>query len=161
MLWDKVGLMSMKIGELAARAKCQAVTVRYYEKEGLLARPVRSRSGYRLYTEADADRLMFIRHCRDHGMALAEIKALLKLREAPDSDCSAAGELVDRHIAEVEAQIRSLKRLKDHLVHLRKKCPHGGAVSACGILKGLTDRRVCGCLNDAAGDLKAGGEDGS
>jgi Predicted transcriptional regulators len=146
MLWDKVGLMSMKIGELAARAKCQAVTVRYYEKEGLLARPVRSRSGYRLYTEADADRLMFIRHCRDHGMALAEIKALLALREAPDSDCSAAGELVDRHIQGLEQQIKSLERLKAQLIHLRKKCDHQGRAASCGILKGLTDRRLCGCL---------------
>jgi len=153
--------MNVKIGELAEMADCQVVTIRYYEKEGLLAKPARTLSGYRLYTEADVERLKFIRHCRDHGMALAEIKALLKLREAPDSDCSAAGELVDRHIAEVEAQIKSLKRLKAHLVHLRKKCPHGGAVSACGILKGLTDRRVCGCLTDAAGDLKAGGEEGS
>lgn len=138
--------MSMKIGELAARANCQVVTIRYYEKEGLLARPARSQGGYRLYTEADADRLLFIRHCRDHGMALAEIKTLLTLREAPDSDCSAAGDLVDRHIQDLEQQIRSLERLKTQLVHLRKKCNHKGRAATCGILKGLTDRRLCGCL---------------
>lgn len=137
--------MNMKIGELAARAQCQVVTIRYYEKEGLLARPARSQGGYRLYTEADADRLLFIRHCREHGMALAEIKELLALREAPDSDCSAAGELVDRHIMDLERQIKSLEHLKAQLVRLRWKCTQNGLVSACGILKGLTDRRLCGC----------------
>lgn len=137
--------MNMKIGELATRAQCQVVTIRYYEKEGLLARPARSQGGYRLYTEADADRLLFIRHCREHGMALAEIKELLALREAPDSDCSAAGELVDRHITDLERQIKSLEHLKSQLVRLRRKCTQNGLVSACGILKGLTDRRLCGC----------------
>ena len=138
--------MSVKIGELADLTGCQVVTVRYYEKEGLLNKPARSEAGYRLYTERDVERLKFIRHCRSHGMALAEIKALLALREAPDSDCSAAGELVDRHIQGLEQQIKSLERLKAQLIHLRKKCDHQGRAASCGILKGLTDRRLCGCL---------------
>jgi len=143
---EGVDLLSMKIGQLAALAGCQVVTIRYYENEGLLDRPARSRSGYRLYTEAEADRLMFIRHCRDHGMALAEIKTLLALMGAPDSDCSAANDLVDRHIQDLDQQIKSLERLKAQLIRLRKKCAYGGRADSCGILKGLIDRQVCGCL---------------
>lgn len=148
--------MSVKIGELAKQADCQVVTIRYYEKEGLLEAPVRTEGGYRLYSEADVDRLKFIRHCRDHGMSLADIKLLLGLREAPDRDCSAVGNLVDRHIADVDQQIHSLTRLKEQLVHLRGKCPHSGAVSSCGILKGLEDRSECGCLNDSSNAEKTG-----
>lgn len=140
--------MNVKIGKLADLAGCQVVTIRYYEKEGLLNKPARSEAGYRLYTERDVERLKFIRHCRSHGMALAEIKALLAMRETPDRDCAAINDLVDRHIGEVEAQIRSLERLKDHLVLLRKKCPHGGAVSSCGIMRDLADRGACGCSAD-------------
>lgn len=140
--------MSVKIGELAEKTDCRVVTIRYYEKAGLLAEPTRSRGGYRLYTEKDVERLKFIRHCRFHGIALEEIKALLKLRETPDRDCSEVNELVDRQISQVDEQIASLKRLKAQLVRLRKKCPYGGSVSACGILKGLTDREICGCLRD-------------
>ena len=140
--------MSVKIGELAEKADCQVVTIRYYEKAGLLAKPPRSQGGYRLYSENDVERLKFIRHCRSHGMALEEVKALLKLRETPDRDCAEVNELVDRHISQVDEQIASLKRLKTQLVRLRKKCPHGGVVSSCGIIKGLTDRVVCGCLQE-------------
>lgn len=138
--------MSMKIGELAEQTRCQVVTIRYYEKEGLLAKPARGYNGYRLYTSDDVERLKFIRHCRSHSIALDEIKVLLKIRETPDRDCSEVSDLVDRHIKQVDEQLKSLKKLKEQLVRLRKKCPHGGAVSSCGIIKGLTDRKICGCL---------------
>jgi Cd(II)/Pb(II)-responsive transcriptional regulator len=137
--------MSVTIGELAKLAECQVVTVRYYEKSGLLQKPPRSAGGYRLYSQSDVERLQFIRHCRLHGLALEEIKALLKMRETPDRDCSAVNELVDRQIAQVDERIASLEKLRDHLLRLRKKCPHGGVVASCGILKGLTDRKICGC----------------
>ena len=139
--------VDVKIGKLAELAGCQVVTIRYYEKEGLLAKPARSGAGYRLYAADDVERLKFIRHCRSHGMTLNEIKALLKMRETPDRDCSEVNELVDRHIAEIEDQIQSLKRLKDHLVQLRKKCPHGGIMSACGIMRGLNDQLECSCFS--------------
>lgn len=148
--------MAVKIGELAKLADCQVVTIRYYEKEGLLAEPTRTSGGYRLYGQEDVERLKFIRHCRDHGMALADIKTLLSLRSAPGGDCTAVGQLVDRHIDEVERQIKSLELLKSQLVRLRNKCPSGGDMASCGILKSLTDRSVCGCRPDEP--AKSGGK---
>jgi len=125
---------------------CRVVTIRYYEKEGLLNKPPRSAGGYRLYTMDDVERLRFILHCRSHGMGLSEIKVLLKLRENPDHDCSLVGEMVDKHIDQVERQIESLKHLKNQLIRLRKKCSHSGQVGSCGIMRGLTDKAECGCL---------------
>lgn len=49
---DKEGVMPLKIGELAKRSGCQVVTIRYYEKEGLLPPPERTDSNYRLYGDA-------------------------------------------------------------------------------------------------------------
>ena len=53
--------MKVKIGELARMAGCQTVTIRYYEKEGLLPAPERSGGNYRLYDETQAERL----RCRE------------------------------------------------------------------------------------------------
>ena len=54
--------MQVQIGELAKRSDCKVVTIRYYEKEGLLPEPLRSSGNYRLYDEGHLERLQFIRH---------------------------------------------------------------------------------------------------
>ena len=75
--------MQVQIGELAKRSDCKVVTIRYYEKEGLLPEPLRSSGNYRLYDEGHLERLQFIRHCRSLDMSLEEIKTILGLRAAP------------------------------------------------------------------------------
>jgi len=62
----------MKIGELARHTETQAETIRYYEQEGLLPKPGRTDSNYRVYGQAHVDRLLFIRHCRSLDMTLDE-----------------------------------------------------------------------------------------
>ena len=121
--------MKLKIGELAKKSGCPVVTIRYYEKEGLLPEPDRSGSNYRLYDEADMERLRFIRHCRRHGMKLAEIRELLAFRDHPTRSCDWINTLVQRHIDNVEAQIASLTQLKAQLEQL---------LHACGILESLS-----------------------
>ena len=64
----------MKIGELAALTNTQVETIRFYERENLLAEPSRSDGNYRIYGAAHAERLSFIRHCRGLDMTLDEIK---------------------------------------------------------------------------------------
>ena len=142
--------MAYKIGELAARTGCPVVTIRYYEKEGLLEEPSRTVSGYRLYGEPDLERLYFIRHCRAHGMSQDEIKTLLKYQRDPEGDCLAVNRLVDRHLAEVEERIAELTRLKRQLEMLRRSCPGSGTMAECGILKGLRDSTLCPCHQDGS-----------
>ena len=62
----------MRIGELAHQAGVDVQTVRYYEREGLLAAPSRTQSGYRAYGPEHLERLNFVRHCRSLDMPLAE-----------------------------------------------------------------------------------------
>jgi DNA-binding transcriptional MerR regulator len=50
----------MQIGDLAARTGTTVRMLRYYEEQGLL-RPRRTPTGYRLYEEADVDRVARIR----------------------------------------------------------------------------------------------------
>ena len=128
----------LKIGELARRANCQAETIRYYEREGLWAAPVRSAGGYRLYDATHLERLAFIRHCRSLDMTLDEIRVLLHFIEAPTQNCGEVNALLDEHIGHVGQRIRALRELERELKGLREQCRGVQKASECGILGGLT-----------------------
>ena len=69
----------MRIGELAAQADVNVQTVRFYEREGLLPKPVRTASGYRSYQRGDTDRVKFIKVCQGLGFTLREVRQLMQL----------------------------------------------------------------------------------
>jgi Cd(II)/Pb(II)-responsive transcriptional regulator len=126
---------AITIGELARRTQCQAETIRYYEREGLLPRPARSQGNYRQYETMHVERLSFIRHCRSLDMTLDEIRALLDFRDARTGDCAAVGALLDEHMHHVADRIAQLRRLQRQLQQLRALCETPGQAERCGILK--------------------------
>ncbi|NCB56241.1 MAG: Cd(II)/Pb(II)-responsive transcriptional regulator [Gammaproteobacteria bacterium] len=130
--------MEIRIGDLAKRSGCEVVTIRYYEKEGLLPKPARSGGNFRLYGDAHIERLQFIRHCRSLDMRLAEIRTLLSLRQMPKQDCTEVNLLLDAHIANIEERINDLTNLRTHLFALRGKCAGMRPTESCGILNGLS-----------------------
>ncbi|MDR1530374.1 MAG: Cd(II)/Pb(II)-responsive transcriptional regulator [Burkholderiales bacterium] len=132
----------MKIGELAEKTGCRIVTIRYYEKEGLLAEPERTEGNYRIYGKKDQERLEFIMHCRRHGMKLSEIRELLAFKDTPQGSCDWIDALIEKHIDEVSAQIDSLTRLKKQLTRLLRQCS-GVKKEECGIIKSLSDVEHC------------------
>lgn len=134
--------MKVKIGELAKMTGCEVVTIRYYEQEGLLKEPERTEGNYRVYGEDAQERLRFIRHCRQHGMKLSEIRELLAFSDNPTVSCDWVNNLIKQHIESVEKQINDLTHLKKHLESLYHKCD-GGKKSDCGIIKSLIDGENC------------------
>ncbi len=71
-----------RIEQVATRTGMTKRTLRYYEEIGLLEPPTRTEGGYRLYTEADVQRLERIKRMRDLlGFSLAEIRELVKAEE--------------------------------------------------------------------------------
>ena len=142
--------MDIKIGELAKRTGCRIVTVRYYEKEGLLKSPARSQGNYRLYGEHDIERLKFIMHCRRHGMSLYEVRKLLAYRDNPNADCVWVSRLIDSHVENVDEQIKSLLQLKQYLIVLQTKCSGGGSAHSCGIMKSLCNIESCSCKAESS-----------
>jgi Cd(II)/Pb(II)-responsive transcriptional regulator len=132
----------MKIGDLAKATGTQAETIRYYEREGLLAEPARTDSNYRRYDASHVARLSFIRHCRSLDMTLEEIRALLRFKDDPATNCVAVNELLDEHIDHVAERIRELKRLQAELKDLRAQCDAHGAT--CGILGALDKKGKSG-----------------
>lgn len=128
----------MKIGDLAKLTQTQVETIRYYEREGLLPEPDRTEGNYRIYGTAHADRLAFIRHCRNLDMTLDEIRQLLRLKDDPASDCGDVNALLDEHIGHVASRIRELRALEKQLKSLRERCCEAQAAANCGILNELS-----------------------
>ncbi len=131
----------LKIGELATYTGCLVETIRYYERIGLLAAPIRSEKNYRLYDQAHVERLQFIRHCRSLDMALDEIRSLLNFRDVPDANCTGVNAILDKHIDHVAHRISELKALQLQLKQLRSRCLIAQSTQNCGILQGLADAK--------------------
>ena len=127
----------MRIGDLAAATSIPVETIRFYEREGLIPKARRADNNYRVYGAAHAERLAFIRHCRNLDMTLDEIRSLLRLREQPARDCAEVDALLDEHIGHVKQRIRELRALEKDLKLLRTHCASPHAIDDCGILSEL------------------------
>ena len=132
----------MKIGELAKVAHCSVETIRYYEKEALLPKTVRSEGNFRVYGAAHVERLRFIRNCRNLDMSHEEIHALLALTDRPHEGCGGINDVFDHHIAHVDERIEELMQLKQQLTTLRQRCQSAQSQQDCGILQGLASMQT-------------------
>lgn len=137
----------MKIGELATRAGCDVQTVRFYEREGLLAEPAREASGYRRYDGGHLQRVQFIRHRRSLDIPLSEVRQLLDFAAAPEQSCAQMNELLDEHIGQVHQRLKALRTLEKQLVALRGRCD-GDPSRSCAILESFmtaASEHACAC----------------
>ena len=137
----------MKVGELAARAGCDAQTVRFYEREGLLEEPQREASGYRRYDERHLTRVRFIRHCRELDLPLSEVRQLLAFAAQPSQSCAQVNGLLDSHLALVQQRIQALQTLEMQLAALRRSCD-GNTAHPCAILESFVaaaETHACAC----------------
>ena len=128
-----------KIGELAQLTGCLVETIRFYERKGLVPAPVRSDNNYRVYDDAHAARLQFIRHCRSLDMTLEEIRTLLQFKDSPELDFGEVNLLLEKHIGHVADRIAELTALQDQLHALRALCSVTNAARDCGILHSLAE----------------------
>lgn len=129
-----------RIGDLATHLAVTVETIRYYERETLLPKPARTDGNYRLYSEADRERLAFILNCRALDMTLQEIRHLLRLRDAPQMACSGVNAALDEHLQHVTARISVLHDLQAQLKALRARCEMPTTAEHCGILQGLAEK---------------------
>ena len=127
----------MKIGELNRLTGVPVETIRYYEQRKLLPQPERRANNYRYYTEAHADRLGFIRHCRSLDMTLEEIAVLLRVLDTPQASCDTVNQVLDDHIGHVVRRLDELRQLEVQLRELRRRCTHPDEAQHCGILAEL------------------------
>jgi MerR family mercuric resistance operon transcriptional regulator len=130
-------MKALTIGRLAKEARVNLETVRYYERQGLLPRPPRSASGYRLFPVEAARRLRFIRRAQELGFSLGEIRELLSLRVSRTAKNADVRKRTEAKIADIEAKIKSLDSMKKTLRKLTNACEGCGPIGECPILESL------------------------
>ena len=128
-----------RIGTLAQRYEVKADTLRFYDKCGLLTPSSRSESGYRIYTESDAERLRFILRAKAIGFSLTDIAELLSIElDKSNRACADVKEVVDIKLADVEAKIAELNYFRTSLQRLSDACSCGPeSAEHCSILEAL------------------------
>lgn len=124
-------------GEVARNCRVNLETIRYYERQGLLPKPARTQSGYRLFSRDAVRRVRFIKRSQELGFSLKEIKELLSLRIRPNATCAAVRKQAEAKIADIDQKIQRLRSVKEALERLTGACSGGGPVSECPILESL------------------------
>jgi MerR family copper efflux transcriptional regulator len=144
----------MNIGDAAKASGVSAKMIRHYESVGLFPEAQRTQAGYRLYGEKELSTLRFIRHSRDLGFSIEQIRELLGLwqnRRRPSRHVKA---LAQAHIQELEEKLQELQAMKatlEHLVH----CCHGDDRPDCPIIDTLAQPHIT--TEATATPPKAGG----
>ncbi|MFT4173771.1 MAG: Cu(I)-responsive transcriptional regulator [Rhodocyclaceae bacterium] len=142
----------MNIGQAAEASGLSAKMIRYYERIGLLPAASRSLAGYRHYGEQDVHTLRFIRHARDLGFGLEDVRHLLSLWHDRGRASRDVKSLAQQHIAEMEAKVAELNAMIGTLRELVTHC-HGDHRPDCPILTGIAGDGCCagGAVHDTAG----------
>ncbi|MBN8995214.1 MAG: helix-turn-helix domain-containing protein [Rhizobiales bacterium] len=134
--------MNLAIGDLSQRTQVKVPTIRYYEQIGLLAPPVRTEGKQRRYGPPEVKRLNFIRHARELGFEIDEIRQLLTLSEEPQASCHEADSIARHHLDEIEQRIAKLEALRAELHRMVGECGHG-RICECRIIEVIADHTQC------------------
>jgi len=131
------GLTTAKV---AREGGVNTETIRYYERHGLLPKPPRTPSGYRVFSADSVQRLRFIRRAQELGFTLNEIKELLAIKVRRGSSCADVRRKAEAKIADVDAKIRHLQAIREALREITATCSGIGPVTNCSILEALNGK---------------------
>ena len=122
---------ALKIGQVATQGGVSVDTLRYYERLGLLPKPVRTSGGYRLYGAQIVDRLAFIKRAQSFGFTLDEIKQMLSLETASSQSCGRVLEMIEDKLDHLNHQYEQIKRLRTELSMYKAECERAVANGQC------------------------------
>ena len=124
------------IGNASASTGVSAKMIRHYESVGLIPRPTRTFSGYRLYADSDLHRLRFIKRSRSLGFSMKQIETLLALWGDQHRASSQVKKFAQAHARELGAKILEMQAMQRTLLDLAKHC-RGNQRPDCPILDDL------------------------
>lgn len=113
----------LSIDEVSRRTGLTAHTLRYYERIGLIAAVTRAAGGQRRYAAADLDWIAFLLRLRETRMPIARMQEFALLRSQGDATAAQRRQMLEAHLAEVQASIAEMQRaagiLADKITHYR------------------------------------------
>jgi Cu(I)-responsive transcriptional regulator len=130
-------MMQFTIGKLAQATGVNIETIRYYERSQLISQALRSDGNYRVYDQRDAVKLRFIKHTRELGFSIEQIRAMLSISKDQTSDCTKVDQIALEHLRSVDQKITDLCALRERLASAVSDC-QGGQVADCRILEAFS-----------------------
>lgn len=129
---------TLKIGEVSLCSGIGIEALRFYERSGLLGKPARTASGYRVYDRSVIDRLAFIKKAQTLGFSLDEIRRIIEESEAGESPCEEVREIVRRRLTELDERLREMRRYRNELSATLDEWDEKGAADGeiCGLIEG-------------------------
>ena len=137
---DREGLF--QIGEVTDRVGLSLRTVRYYEEVGLVTPSARTEGGFRLYSEADVQRLLLIKSMKAFDLKLEEMGDLLEVLDGSAVATTLEAAELDRVEAELEEHVAHATRLLE-----KRRLEFDDAEA----LRALMIERISGCKAARAG----------
>ncbi|MHB1187856.1 Hg(II)-responsive transcriptional regulator [Thiobacillus sp.] len=128
-------MQTLTISKLAHEAGVNVETIRFYQRRGLLAAPVKPLGGIRRYGQTDVARVLFIKAAQRIGFTLDEIAQLLQLDDG--TQCSEARAIAERKLDDVRARLADLQRIETALAQLVDRCAARPGKVSCPLIDAL------------------------
>lgn len=125
------------IGGLAEHAGVSVETIRFYQREGLVAEPPRPAGGVRRYGRADVDRVRFIKSSQRLGFSLLEVAELLRLDDG--GGCAVVRARAQQKLADVRQRLADLQRMESTLAELVERCATSRGTLRCPLIASLSE----------------------
>jgi DNA-binding transcriptional MerR regulator len=128
----------LKIGDVAKLSGIGIEALRFYEKSGLLERPARTESGYRMYGREVLERLAFIKQSQALGFSLDEIKQIIEDARKGKSPCAEVRAIVRHRLEELDERMREMRRYRKELSETLEEWDKKGHAPGhvCGLIEG-------------------------
>ena len=135
---EEEGRRMLKIGDVSKRSGIGIEALRFYEKSGLLDKPSRTYSGYRVYGEDVLERLAFIKQAQALGFSLDEIRQIVDDARKGQSPCDEVRDIVRMRMEELDARLRDLHRHREELKRTLEEWDKVGRAPGhiCGLIEG-------------------------
>lgn len=138
----KTTTASLSIGQLSKAANVKVPTIRYYEQQQLIAAAGRTDGNQRQYSEQELQQLKFIKHARDLGFSLSDVRTLISLDHQPNASCENAHSIAAKHLESVRSRLARLKRLENELERIVSQSD-SGVNDQCSVIKALAEHSQC------------------
>ena len=128
----------LKIGDVSKKSGIGIEALRFYEKSGLLEKPSRTMSGYRVYDADVIERLAFIKQSQALGFSLDEIKQIIDDARKGKSPCDEVREIVRHRLEELDERMREMRRYRKELSETLREWDEKGQAPGhiCGLIEG-------------------------